>query len=85
MTEFLKENAIFVVSSIIFIGLFAIVSEPLKTPSQNQVVVDQTNSVNTKIAAQEVSNPAPAPTVNTQTPKRLQNNRDDSQYERNDD
>jgi hypothetical protein len=110
MTRFLKENVIFIISSIILLGLFVGVSVLKKIPATSQVNVSQeatanntyniepkvtpvftkstnvTQSVsakpvaNTKTISKPVS-PAASSTVNTQTPRHLYNNDDNSENE----
>ena len=93
----MKENAIFVVSSLVFIGLFAFASESKKIPmisTSTPATIATSTSIDTaKIETKtaKISDPPPSSIINkqTQTPIQTQsssqNREDDSQSEREDD
>ena len=75
MIKFLKENAIFVVGSIVFIGLFAVVSEAKKipvisasTPSSTSIPASISSGVSidtAKIETKTKSQPVKSQSINT--------------------
>jgi hypothetical protein len=58
MIGFLKENAIFIISSIVLLGLFIGVSELKKIPTTNQVNLVRTASASTTDNVADIQEPA---------------------------
>ena len=66
MINFLKENTMFVVSSAVFLGLFAVVSTSSKIPIQNQINITRAISTSTVSTDPQESEVVPNVVTTTQ-------------------